>query len=102
VDLKWHICSGGGKTAKGGCSLGLVDEDDEEFVLEIRLWEPLVIFTPPVDFPPANGAAKAKPAHLVLRGRKILWILDVVRCVPVAVEDGEGMVTTCINGRRSN
>ena len=52
-----------------------------------------MVFVPPVDFPPADVAAKAKPAHLVLRGRRILWILEVVRCVPVAVEDGEGMMT---------
>ena len=52
-----------------------------------------MIFVPPVDFPPANEIANGKPAHLVLRGRKILWILEVVKCVPVAVEDGEGMMT---------
>lgn len=99
MDLKWRICSGGGKTASGGSSSGLADEEDEEFVLEILLREPWGAFTPPVDFPPASGAAKANPAHLVLRGRKILWIFEVVRCVPVAVEDGEGMMTASVSGR---
>lgn len=53
--------------------------------------------TPLVDFPPADAAVEAKPAHFVLRGRRILWILDVVRCVPVEVEDSVGIVTTCAN-----
>lgn len=48
-----------------------------------------------VDFPPANAADAVKPAHFVLRGRRILWILEVVRCVPVEVEDGGGMMTAC-------
>lgn len=59
------------------------------------------MFTPPVDFPPANDTTEAKPAHFVLRGRRILWILEVVRCVPVAVEDGEGIVTASVNWQRS-
>lgn len=85
MDLECCICSGGGRTANGGGSSALVDEE-EEFVLEILLREP-----PPVGFPPAT--VKAKPAHFVLRGRKILWILEVVRCVPAGVEDEGGMIT---------
>ena len=57
-----------------------------------------MIRTPPVGFPPADAAVEAKPAHFVLRGRKILWILEVVRCVPVEVEDGGGMMTAYANG----
>ena len=57
-----------------------------------------MIFTPPVDWPPAKETAIVKPAHLVLRGRRILWILEVVRCVPVAMEGGEGIMTACVNG----
>ena len=58
-----------------------------------------MIFTPPVDFPPADAALEAKPAHLVLRGRRILWILEVVRCVPVDVEDGGDMVMAYKDGK---
>jgi len=58
-----------------------------------------VTLTPPVGFPPAGAAVEAKPAHFVLRGRRILWILEVVRCVPVEVEDGEGMITAYANSK---
>ena len=56
-----------------------------------------MILTPPAGFPPADAAVEAKPAHFVLRGRRILWILEVVRCVPVEVEDSGGMIAY-VNG----
>ena len=71
------------------------DERDEEFVLEILLREPYVILTPPVGFPRDDATVEAKPTHFVLRGRRILCILEVVRCVPVDVEDGGGMMMAC-------
>lgn len=43
---------------------------EEEFALEILLRELQVIRPPPVGFPPAT--VEAKPAHFVLRGRRIL------------------------------
>lgn len=88
MDLEWHVSPGGGNTAKGG----LADEEEEEFVLEALWREPEAVFAPTEAFPPVDGTVEAKPAHLVLRGRRILWILEVVRCCPVAVVDGEGMM----------
>ena len=54
-----------------------------------------MILTPPVGFPP-EAVIEAKPAHFVLRGRRILRILEVVKCVPV---DGGAMMTAYAEGK---
>ena len=78
------------------------DEEDEGFVLGVLLRVPYVILTPPVAFPPTDAAVEAKPAHFVLRGRRILWILEVVKCVPAVVEDSEGMMTAYEDGENQS
>lgn len=97
--MEWCICSGGGKTVKGGSSSGVVEGEDEEFVLEILLREPEA---PLLGFAPTAAIVEAKPVHFVLRGRKILCILEVVRWVPVEAEDVdnvEGMMMITTFGR---
>lgn len=99
MDLWWCVSSGGGRIVNGGGSSELEDDKDEELVLATLFREPYVILTPPVDFPPIDAVVEAKPAHFVFRGRRILWILEVVRCVPVDVEDGGDMMTAYEDGK---